>query len=65
MPRTSLTGDDPGHDLPQEEKDRLERKLREESRLDLRRKKPKDAKKKLSRATNISRRPSRKAQHHG
>ena len=31
MPRTTLSGDDPGHDLPKDEKDRLERKLREEA----------------------------------
>jgi hypothetical protein len=64
MPRTTLGGDDPGHDLPKDEKDRLERALREEARLDRQNRRAKDARRKLDRAINISRPPSRKAQHH-
>ncbi len=32
MPRSNLGGDDPDHDLPVAEKDRLERQLRKEAR---------------------------------
>lgn len=64
MPRTNLGGSDPGHELPEDENDRLERELREQARKDRKEKRPKEAKKKLARATNISRRPSKKAQHH-
>lgn len=64
MPRTNLSGSDPGHELSADEKDRLERELRAAARDDLKRGKAKDANRKTARATNISRRPSRKAQHH-
>jgi hypothetical protein len=64
MPRTTIGGDDPAHELPKEEKDQLERKLREDATHDPKSGKPKDARAKLNRAINISRPPSRKAQHH-
>jgi len=64
VPRTTIGGDDPAHDLPKEEKDRLERDLRAKAELDRRAARPKDAKGKLNRALNISRQPSRTAQHH-
>ena len=64
MPRTNLGGDDPDHDLSPEEKDRLERKLREQARKLLAQGKAKESKKLLNRARNISRRPSRRADHH-
>ena len=61
MPRTTLTGDDPAHELPNEEKDRLERQLRAEAEELRRAKKQRDKQRKLNRAINISRRPSRPA----
>jgi hypothetical protein len=64
VPRTNLGGSDPAHDLPDDEKDKLERQLRAEARKDRSEGRAKDAKKKIDRAINISRRPSRKAQHH-
>lgn len=60
----TIGGDDPNHDLSKEEKDRLERELREQARIDRREKRMKDARKKLDRAVSISRVKSRKAQHH-
>jgi hypothetical protein len=64
MPRTNLGGDDPDHDLPQAEKDRRERALRKKARELLLEGKPKDSKRLNDRARNISRRPSRRADHH-
>jgi hypothetical protein len=64
MPGTTLGGDDPAHGLPPEEIDALEEKLRKEARLDRRKKRQRAAAKKLHRATNISRRPSKRADHH-
>ncbi len=64
MPRSNLGGDDPDHDLPPEEKDRLERKLRKEARKLLAEGQAKRSKKLLNRARNISRRPSKQADHH-
>ena len=61
MPRTTLSGDDPGHDLPKDEKDRLERELRAEAEADRRVGKHRDRRRKLNRALNISRPPSRRA----
>ena len=61
MPRTTLGGDDPGHQLPKEEKDRLERQLRDEAKHDEKAGRPRDRLRKLNRALNISRPPSRKA----
>ena len=64
MPRSTIGGDDPDHELPDAEKDRRERKLREEARDALANGKPKDCQKLNARARNISRRPSRRAEHH-
>ncbi len=64
MPRSDLGGDDPDHDLSPEDKDRLERKLREKARKLLAQGKAKESKKLLNRARNISRRPSKRADHH-
>ena len=64
MPRSSLGGDDPDHDLSPEDKDRLERKLREEARKLLSQGKARQSKKLLNRARNISRRPSKRSDHH-
>ncbi len=64
MPRTNLGGNDPDHDLPTEEEDRLERKLREEPRKLLALGKVQHTKKLLNRARNISRRPSKRSEHH-
>ena len=64
MPRSTIGGDDPDHEMSNEEKDRRERKLREEARQALADGKPKDCQRLNSRARNISRRPSRRAEHH-
>ena len=61
MPRTTLKGDDPDHGLPEEEKDRIEGKLRAEAKQDQKAGKARDRMRKLNRASNISRRPSRRA----
>jgi hypothetical protein len=57
---STIGGDDPDHDLPSSEKDRLEAKLREESRELRRQGKPKEAKGKIDRANEISRRKSKR-----
>ncbi len=64
MPSSNLGGDDPDHDLSPEEKDRLERKLREKARKLLVQGKAREGKKLQNRARNISRRPSKRADHH-
>jgi hypothetical protein len=64
MPRSNLGGDDPDHDLTAEEKDRLERQLRKQARELLARGQAKQSKKLLNRARNISRRPSKRSDHH-
>jgi hypothetical protein len=64
MTRTTLGGDDPDHQLSPEEKDRLERELRKEARRLLMEKRSKESKKLLNRARNISRRASKRADHH-
>jgi len=61
---STLGGDDPEHDLPPEEKDRREKALRLEGRHLRKEGKPKDARRKLDRATEISRPKSKSAQHH-
>lgn len=61
VPRTTLGGDDPNHELSKDEKDRLERQLRKEAERDRQEGRPRDRTRKLSRAVNISRPPSRKA----
>jgi hypothetical protein len=55
-----LGGDDPWHDLSDKEKDRREKELRKEARHDLP-KRPKDARRKIARANEISRRKSKRA----
>ena len=62
MPRSTMGGDDPAHYLPKEEKIELEKKLRDEARKFMKSKKTNN--KLLSRARNVSRSPSRKADHH-
>jgi len=64
MPRTTLGGDDPDHQISPEEKDRLERELREKARKLLAAGKAKESKKLMNRARNISRRASGRADHH-
>jgi len=64
MARSTIGGDDPLHDLPPDEKDTEERRLRALSRTLLAQGKTKDSKALNRRATNISRPPSKKAQHH-
>jgi len=59
MPST-LGGDDPDHDLPPTEKDRLEAVLRKEGRDLRRRGRPREAKRKNDRANEISRRKSKR-----
>jgi hypothetical protein len=63
MPRTTIGGDDPSHELSDQDKDALERKLREEARRLLGRE-AKKRKELLNRAINISRRESDTQQHH-
>jgi hypothetical protein len=58
---TKLGGDDPAHDLPDKEKDRLEKKLRAAARPDRRDKRPKDARRKNDQPIEISRRKSKRA----
>jgi hypothetical protein len=53
-------GDDPAHDFPAADKDRLEKELRKSARRD-RNKRPKDARRKNDRANEISRRKSKRA----
>jgi hypothetical protein len=57
----TLGGDDPKHDLPAEEKDAFEAKLRAEARALRRKRKTKDANKKDARANEISRKKSKRA----
>lgn len=64
MPRTTKGGDDPNHELPNAEKDRIEADLREQARKLLRENKAKDSKRLTNRARNISRRESKKQEHH-
>jgi hypothetical protein len=61
---STLGGDDPQHDLPPEKKDQQEKRLRKEGRKLQGQGKPREAKKKLDRANEISRATSKKAQHH-
>jgi hypothetical protein len=61
---STIGGDDPDHDLSADEKDKREKELREEGKRLRRQKKPKEAKKKFDRATEISRQKSQTAQHH-
>ena len=56
-----IAGDDPEYDLADEDKDRLEKKLRQDSRELRRQRKSKDAQRKINRANEISRRKSKRA----
>jgi hypothetical protein len=58
---STMGGDDPSHDLSPQEKDKLEKKLREEARKLLGGKNKKDRTKKLNRANEISREKARRA----
>jgi hypothetical protein len=58
---STLGGDDPLHDLPPEEKDRIEKQLRAEGRKLRLRGKHKEGKQKENRATEISREKSKRA----
>lgn len=64
MPRTNLGGEDPGHQLSDEDKDKLESKMRQEAIELLKSGNSKKRSEILNRAKNISRKPSRKSQHH-
>jgi hypothetical protein len=64
LPRSTLGGDDPDHDLSDEEKDARERELRKQARECLAKGEAKQCKQILNRARNISRRPSQRAGHH-
>jgi hypothetical protein len=64
MPRTTLSGDDDDHDLSPAEKDEREKALRKQARELLRAGRAKERRELENRATNISRKPSKKADHH-
>lgn len=61
VPHSSLDGDDPWHELSKEEKNKKEAALREAARASL---SQKEKTEKNNRAINISRRRSKRAQHH-
>jgi hypothetical protein len=58
---STLGGDDPAHDLPDAVKDKEEARLRKEARALLSGKQRQERARKLSRATEISRRKGRRA----
>lgn len=58
---STLGGDDPLHDIPPDEKDEAEKRLREDGKRLRRQGKPKEAKKKYDRANEISREKSKRA----
>jgi hypothetical protein len=58
---STLGGDDPSHDLSPEEKDKIEKHLREEARKLLGGQNRKERNKKLNRANEISREKSGRA----
>jgi len=64
MPRSTMGGEDPCHQLSAQEKDEVERRLRAEALKALRQGKPKERRELQNRAVNISRRESRRAGHH-
>ena len=64
MPRTSINGDDPSHQIPSPQKQRLERSLRERARDLIKHGEVKESKRLNNRARSISRKPSKRAQHH-
>jgi len=64
MPRSTIGGDDPDHDLSPEEKDRLEAELREQAKKKLQEGRRKERNKLNNRAREISRTKSQRADHH-
>ncbi|MBE2254889.1 MAG: hypothetical protein IAE65_01710 [Ignavibacteria bacterium] len=64
MPRSTIGGDDPFHDLSSDEKDKIELEFRNISKNLRKIGKFKEANKKEARAVEISRRKSGKSQHH-
>jgi hypothetical protein len=58
---STLSGDDPNHDLPPEQKAEREKQLREEGRRLRQQGKRKEGNKKFDRANEISRRKSKRA----
>jgi hypothetical protein len=64
MPKSTIGGDDPEHDLPLEEKNRREEELYREAVRLLSDGRHKERKKRLARAQEISRRKSGSADHH-
>jgi hypothetical protein len=64
MARTTLGDDDPAHQLPDFEKEKLEKELRRQAREHQKKNEPKKKSEKNNRATNISREPSKIQQHH-
>lgn len=58
---STMGGDDPAHDLPDAEKDNLERKLREAARRLLGAKSKKERNRKINQANEISRKKSGRA----
>jgi hypothetical protein len=58
---STMSGDDPAYDLSPEEKDKLERSLREEARKLLGGKNRKERNKRINRANEISRKKSKSA----
>jgi hypothetical protein len=58
---STLGGDDPAHDLSPEEKDRLEKKLRQEAEELRKSGDPRGRKRKLAQAIEISRKKSARA----
>jgi hypothetical protein len=58
---STLGGEDPGHDLSPEEKDKQEKKLREEARKLIGGKNAKERTRKLNRAIEISREKAKRA----
>ena len=64
MPRSTIHGDDSAYSLSSKEIDKLEAELRKEARMLLVLKRAKESKELNSRAKNISRKKSKKAQHH-
>jgi hypothetical protein len=57
---STLGGDDPLHDLPEDEKNRLEEKMRKEAREKYGNK-PKERNRRMNRANEISRKKSKRA----
>ncbi len=61
---STVGGDDADHDLSREEKDRLEAELRARARKVFKRGNKKERDRLINRSNEISRRKSKKAQHH-